>query len=203
MSQDRSSHLIIPQLIVGLGNPELKYDRTRHNIGFAVVDELAKSWRLSWQQNSRFHGLFAEGQGPHGSKIRLLKPLTYMNRSGQSIRAVLDWYKLAPESLLIIYDEMDLPVGRLRLRLSGSAGGHNGMKSIIAHLGQHNFPRLRIGIGKSSLEKEAIAHVLGRFSPDETPIIAAVFKLAVDAVEDSLREGVEKAMSLYNSCTVV
>jgi PTH1 family peptidyl-tRNA hydrolase len=121
-----------------------------------------------------------------------------MNRSGQSVRAVLDWYKLSPESLLVIYDDMDLPLGKLRLRLSGSAGGHNGMKSIIAHLGSQDFPRLRLGIGRSTQTDESISHVLGRFSPPETPIVEASLQLATEAIETSLKAGVEKAMSLYN-----
>jgi PTH1 family peptidyl-tRNA hydrolase len=112
------STLVIPQLIVGLGNPEPKYDKTRHNIGFDAVDALARTWQISWSENRRFQGLFGEGRGPRGDKVLLLKPLTYMNRSGQAIRAVTDWYKLSPESVLIVYDDMDLAVGRLRLRLS-------------------------------------------------------------------------------------
>ncbi|NEQ12197.1 MAG: aminoacyl-tRNA hydrolase, partial [Moorea sp. SIO4E2] len=147
---ETTGQIIIPQLIVGLGNPEPKYDKTRHNIGFEVVDAIARRLQISGNEHRRFQGWFGQGIGLKGNKLSLLKPLTYMNRSGQAIRAVTDWYKLKPESVLIIYDDMDLPVGRLRLRLSGSAGGHNGMKSAIAHLGTQNFPRLRIGIGKSS-----------------------------------------------------
>ncbi len=196
------SILVIPQLIVGLGNPEPKYDRTRHNIGFDAVDALARTWQVSWSENRRFQALFGEGRGPRGDKLLLLKPLTYMNRSGQAIRAALDWYKLPPESVLIIYDDMDLPVGRLRLRLSGSAGGHNGMKSAIAHLGTQNFPRLRIGIGKSGTDKDTVSHVLGKFSPQETQLMPEVLQLVVDAVELGLKQGIEKAMSLYNNRTV-
>lgn len=195
--------LVIPQLIVGLGNPGAKYDKTRHNIGFDLVDALAKRWGISFSDHRKFQGYFGEGFAYPGQKVRLLKPLTYMNRSGQSIRAVVDWYKLPPESVLVVYDEMDLPLGRLRMRLSGSAGGHNGMKSAIAHLGTQNFPRLRLGIGKPKTpetpEKKTISHVLGRFSDDEAPLVAEVLYLAVDAVELSLKQGVEKAMSLYNS----
>jgi peptidyl-tRNA hydrolase, PTH1 family len=197
-----SSILMIPQLIVGLGNPEPKYDRTRHNIGFDAVDALARTWQISWSENRRFQALLSEGRGFHGDKLLLLKPLTYMNRSGQAIRAATDWYKLPPESVLIIYDDMDLPVGRLRLRLSGSAGGHNGMKSAIAHLGTQNFPRLRIGIGKSSTDKNTVSHVLGKFSPSETQLMSEVLQLVVDAVELGLKQGMAKAMSLYNSRTV-
>jgi PTH1 family peptidyl-tRNA hydrolase len=202
MIPDKSTSLVIPSLIVGLGNPEDKYERTRHNIGFDAVDSLARGWQFSWQQNRRFQGMFAEGRGPQGSKVLLLKPLTYMNRSGQSVRAVMDWYKLSPESLLVIYDDMDLPLGRLRLRLGGSAGGHNGMKSIISHLGSQNFPRLRIGIGKSDRKTATISHVLGKFAPQEAQLVPQVLQLAVEAVEMSLKQGVQKAMSLYNNRTV-
>jgi PTH1 family peptidyl-tRNA hydrolase len=126
-----------------------------------------------------------------------------MNLSGQAIRAVTDWYKLPPESVLVIYDDMDLPLGKIRLRLSGSAGGHNGMKSAIAHLGTQNFPRLRIGIGKSKAEQDAVSHVLGRFSPDENQALSDVLQLVVEAVELSLKQGFEKSMSLYNSRSVM
>ncbi len=197
-----SSPSLTPQLIVGLGNPGAKYDRTRHNIGFDVVDALACAWRINLSENRKFQGIVGEGLGPKSTKIRLLKPTTFMNNSGQSIRAVLDWYKLAPTSVLIIYDEMDLPLGRLRLRQSGSAGGHNGMKSAIAHLGTQTFPRLRVGIGSAKAhhpDKDTIAHVLGHFSPAEAPIIRDAIQLAIDTVECSLQHGIEKAMSLYNN----
>jgi PTH1 family peptidyl-tRNA hydrolase len=191
-----------PRLIVGLGNPEAKYHQTRHNIGFEAVDTLAQSWHFSWQEHRRFHGWFAEGLVA-GQKIALLKPSTYMNRSGQAVRAVLDWYKLSPESLLVIYDDMDLPIGRLRLRLSGSAGGHNGMKSIISHIGGEHFPRLRLGIGKALDKTLTTSHVLGRFTPEERPLVEQSLQLAVEAVESSLRQSIEKTMSLYNSRTAV
>ena len=202
MSSESNSKLIIPELIVGLGNPEPKYDHTRHNIGFDAVDTLAKAWQMSWKENKRFQGLFCEGVSPYGTKIRLLKPLTYMNRSGQAVRAVTDWYKIQPNSVLVVYDDMDLPMGRLRIRLSGSAGGHNGMKSIISHLGSQKFPRLRIGIGKSDGKKQTISYVLGKFTKEETVVIEEVLYLSVKAVECSLQEGIEKAMSLYNSKVV-
>lgn len=149
--QSAQSQTVHPQLIVGLGNPEPKYDRTRHNIGFAVLDALAQRWQVAWSVNKRFNAHAAEGRAPQsagGGKVYLLKPLTYMNRSGQAMRAAIDWYKLSPHRLLAVYDDMDLPLGRLRLRLGGSAGGHNGMKSAIAHLGTPELPRLRLGIGK-------------------------------------------------------
>lgn len=192
-----------PQLIVGLGNPGAKYDRTRHNVGFMLVDELARSWQISLADHKKFQGLFGEGIGPHRDKIRLLKPQTYMNLSGQSIRAVVDWYKLSPESVLVVYDDMDLPLGRLRLRLSGSAGGHNGIKSTISHLGTQNFPRLRIGIGKPKTaapeDKDTVSHVLGQFSKAETEVLNEVLRLCQEAIALSLKQSTEKAMSLYNN----
>ncbi|MFB2935315.1 aminoacyl-tRNA hydrolase [Aerosakkonemataceae cyanobacterium BLCC-F154] len=201
-----SPALVIPQLIVGLGNPGSKYEQTRHNIGFMVVDALARRWQISLSENRKFQGLFGEGLAVATGKIRLLKPLTYMNLSGQSIRSVTDWYKLSPDSVLVIYDDMDLPLGKIRLRLSGSAGGHNGMKSTIAHLNTDKFPRLRVGIGKPPTaieDKDSISHVLGRFSSGETQLMSEVIQLVTDAVELSLRQGVEKAMSLYNNRQVV
>jgi PTH1 family peptidyl-tRNA hydrolase len=196
---------VIPQLVVGLGNPGAKYDRTRHNIGFEAIDALARTWQIGLAENRKFQGIFGEGLGSGGAKVRLLKPTTYMNNSGQAIRAVTDWYKLPSGSVLVIYDEMDLPVGKLRLRLSGSAGGHNGMKSAIAHLGTQTFPRLRIGIGSAKEthpDKDAVSHVLGRFSESEAQVMAEVLQLVVGAVEYSLKHGIEKAMSLYNNRNV-
>lgn len=199
----QTNSLIIPQLIVGLGNPEPKYDHTRHNIGFEFVDRLASDWGVSLQANKKFQGYWAEVRRG-GNKMGLLKPTTYMNLSGQSLRAVIDWYKMPPESVLVVYDDMDLPLGRLRLRLKGSAGGHNGIKSIISHLGTQDFPRLRIGIGKQKVQggEQTISHVLGKFAPSEKPILQEVLGLAEDALAMSLREGVEKAMSIYNARSV-
>lgn len=194
---------VVPQLIVGLGNPGQKYNRTRHNVGFDLVDRLARLWSISLAEQRKFQGVVGEGFAFPGRKVRLLKPLTYMNRSGQSIRAVVDFYKLPPTSVLVVYDDMDLPVGRLRMRLSGSAGGHNGMKSAIAHLGTQNFPRLRIGIGApkpaSPEQKDTVSHVLGRFSPNEQTLLAEIMRLSEGAIELSLKDGVSKAMSLYNN----
>lgn len=196
--------LIIPELIVGLGNPGLKYDRTRHNIGFAFVDQLAKHWHISLAAERRFQGEYGEGHDGQGQRVRLLKPHTYMNNSGQSIRAVIDWFKLPPASVLVIYDEMALPLGKLRLRLKGSAGGHNGMRSIISHLGTSEVPRLRIGIDSPSADqgKDSISFVLGRFAPQENQLLPAVLDLGVDAVEVALKQGIEQAMNLYNGRAV-
>ena len=198
-----STKLVIPELIVGLGNPEPRYDNTRHNIGFAAVDELAKVWQMPLKENKRFQGLYAEGMAMGGQKVRLLKPLTYMNRSGQAVRAVADWYKIRPSSVLVVYDDMDLPVGKLRMRLSGSAGGHNGMKSIIAHLGVKEFPRLRIGIGKSSGADQTVNHVLGKFAPGEIKAIEEILYVSVKAIELGLKEGIEESMNRYNGFSMI
>jgi peptidyl-tRNA hydrolase, PTH1 family len=202
----KQTALVIPQLIVGLGNPEPKYDQTRHNIGFAAIDALARAWQFSLTENRKFQGQFGEGLAPGGIKIRLLKPLTYMNRSGQSVQGVTSWYKLPPESVLVIYDDMDLPLGKTRLRLSGSAGGHNGMKSIISHLNSQNFPRLRIGIGKpkgavNDDNGDTVSHVLGKFSTTESKLMNLVLDFVVECTELTLKQGVEKAMNRCNSWT--
>jgi PTH1 family peptidyl-tRNA hydrolase len=205
LNRNSPQNLIVPQLIVGLGNPEPKYDQTRHNIGFAAVDAIARAWQIALAENRKFQGIFGEGS-MNAEKIRLLKPLTYMNNSGQAIRAVTDWYKLPPESVLAIYDDMDLPLGKIRLRLSGSAGGHNGMKSAIAHLGTQNFPRLRIGIGRpqgsAKEDTSTISYVLGRFSSTQTPLVAEVLQMVLEAVELSLKQGVAQAMNRYNNRTI-
>ena len=192
-----------PKLLVGLGNPGQKYERTRHNVGFEVLDNLAKGWSIQLTENKRFYGSVGETRSFSGDRLILIKPNTYMNRSGQSVRAVIDWYKLLPSDVLVIYDDMDLPVGRLRLRPSGSAGGHNGMKSIISHLGTQSFPRLRLGIsrannGDESTNRNVVGHVLGKFAPDERKVMDSAITLASDAVEFSLRKGIEQTMSLYN-----
>ncbi|NJM96732.1 MAG: aminoacyl-tRNA hydrolase [Phormidesmis sp. RL_2_1] len=194
--------LILPRLIVGLGNPGTKYDRTRHNIGFEVVDALAKSYPgVAMVANKRFQGEVGEFR-MGTERVVLLKPTTYMNNSGQAVRAVLDWYKLDSASVLVVYDDMDLPTGRLRIRLAGGAGGHNGMKSIISHLGTKEFPRLRLGIGSTDKgdgrDRAVVSHVLGRFAPEDRKIINAVIPMAVDAVDLSLRKGIERSMNLYN-----
>jgi PTH1 family peptidyl-tRNA hydrolase len=204
-------------LIVGLGNPGAEYERTRHNIGFMAIDRLATSCSISLGKEKRFYGIFGEGRSSSrlagGGKMRLLKPTTFMNLSGQSVRACADWFKCKPENILVIYDDMDLPLGKLRLRPSGSAGGHNGMKSIISHLGTQNFPRLRLGIGRGGRGQEegAIAtkanqnvtgHVLGGFSSSENKVVTELLALTESTVTSILADGFEKAMSLYNSRSI-
>jgi PTH1 family peptidyl-tRNA hydrolase len=185
------------QLIVGLGNPGPQYADTRHNCGFMVVDRLAERWRIPLALEKQFQGSYGEGFAL-GGKRRLLKPETYMNRSGEAVRAVLDWYKLDPASVLVVYDDMDLPLGRLRLRGSGSAGGHNGMKSVIEHLGSEAFPRLRLGVGKPKGHQDRVGHVLGSFEPAEQAVLDRVLRAAVAAVECCLQEGLKTAMNRFN-----
>ena len=195
-------------LIIGLGNPGAEYEHTRHNIGFMAIDRLAKSWDISLGKEKRFYGIFGEGRLSRkmltGSKVRLLKPTTYMNASGQSVRACADWFKCSPHNILVIYDDMDLPLGKLRLRPSGSAGGHNGIKSMISHLGTQDFPRLRLGIGRANKTGDGAVtnHVLGGFSGTENKVLPDILQLAEATVDSILNDGLEKAMSLYNSQSV-
>lgn len=189
-------------LIVGLGNPGKQYEGTRHNCGFDVVAELTRRWGIPLRDEKRFQGLYGEGPAP-GGKQRLLLPQTYMNRSGQSIRAALDWFKLDPAGILVIYDDMDLPLGKLRLRASGSAGGHNGIRSTIEHLGSQAFPRLRVGVGKPKLGSEAVVgHVLSGFSAAEQACATQVLRTAADCVEGILKQGLESAMNHYNALDI-
>jgi PTH1 family peptidyl-tRNA hydrolase len=190
------------QLLVGLGNPGDQYVGTRHNVGFMALERLAARQGSTFRQQSRLHGLTAEvGQG--SSRLRLLMPQTYMNDSGRSIRATLDWYGLDPAHMLILVDDMDLPLGRLRLRSSGGAGGHNGLRSTIAHLGGQDFPRLRIGIGAPALNpverrRRTVGHVLGRFSPAEQPVLDEVLDEVIDGIDRIQRLGFERAGNRLN-----
>lgn len=198
-------------LIVGLGNPGDKYDRTRHNIGFMVLDHLAKRWQLTLMPERKFKGNWAEKQW-QGHRLYLLKPSTFMNLSGEAVIALVKWYKLPPESVLVIYDDMDIPLGRIRIKPSGSAGGHNGMKSIITHLGTSNFPRLRVGIGAPKHPSKhpdqpkdpdrVVEHVLGNFNGTESKGLPDLLGLTEEAIATILTEGLDKAMSVYNSRAV-
>ena len=188
--------------MVGLGNPGPKYQGTRHNVGFMALEACAARAGVGFRHQAKLHGLLAEaGQG--SSRLRLLMPQTYMNDSGRSIRAALDWFSLAPDQLLVVVDDMDLPLGRLRLRQSGSAGGHNGLRSTISHLGTQDFPRLRIGIGapaENPAERRArtVGHVLGRFSPAEQPTLDAVLTEVESGFGLIQRLGVERAGNRLN-----
>jgi len=189
-------------LVVGLGNPGEKYAGTRHNVGFMALEQLAKRQSSSFKQQSKLHALLAEvGQG--AERLRLLMPQTYMNESGRSIRAALDWFGFEPAQMLILVDDMDLPLGRLRLRLSGGAGGHNGLRSTIAHLGGQDFPRLRIGIGAPALnpverKQRTVGHVLGRFAAAEQPVLDEVIDEVLSGLDLIQRLGFERAGNRLN-----
>ena len=190
------------QLLVGLGNPGDKYAGTRHNVGFMSLERLAAEAGGSFKQQNKLHGLLAE-VGVGAQRLRLLMPQTFMNDSGRSIRAALDWFGLDPVQMLVLVDDMDLPLGRLRLRTSGGAGGHNGLRSTIAHLGGQEFPRLRIGIGAPALnpverKQRTVGHVLGRFAAAEQPVLDEVLAEVLAGVDLIQRLGFERAGNRLN-----
>ncbi len=187
----------ISWLIVGLGNPGDKYEGTRHNVGFRVVDELARNSQFSIQR-LKFHALTGStvisDQG-----VLVLKPMTYMNLSGEAVAEAARFYQISPDHVLVVSDDVDLPPGKLRLRKGGSAGGHNGLKSIIQHLGSDQFPRLKVGVGgKPHPDYEMVQWVLGRFPKEDQPTIDAAVSRAADAAVCLLREGIDRAMSQFN-----
>ncbi|HMQ30542.1 MAG TPA: aminoacyl-tRNA hydrolase [Chloroflexaceae bacterium] len=184
-------------LIVGLGNPGAQYARTRHNIGFDALDALAGRHGLEFRAK-RANSLIAEG-GIAGQRVALVKPQTYMNLSGQAVSALHSWYKIDPaRELLVVYDDLDLPFGKLRFRERGSAGTHNGMRSIVGQLGGGEFPRLRVGIGQPPGRMDAAAYVLNRFTKEEEAERPFLIAGIADALELLLREGLVAAMNRYN-----
>lgn len=191
------------QLLVGLGNPGARYAGTRHNVGFMVLEQMAAAAGGTFRHQARLHGLMSEvGQGDQ--RLRLLMPQTFMNDSGRCVRAALDWYRLSPAQLLVIVDDMDLSLGRLRLRAEGSAGGHNGLRSLIQHLGSPCFARLRIGIGAPAdtpAERRArtVSHVLGPFTSAEQPVLRQVLDEVVAGVDLIRRLGIERAGNRLNA----
>lgn len=183
------------KLIVGLGNPGPKYDRTRHNVGFRVVDELARRWGQSLTQE-KFHAWFAKGR-LGDQEVALLKPTTFMNRSGQSVLAAGRFFQIELFDLLVISDDLALPVGRLRIRAKGSSGGQKGLQDIIERLGTSDFARLRLGIGAAV--GDPTDYVLTRFDPQEEELIDQTCRAAADAVECWVSQGTEAAMNRYNA----
>lgn len=181
------------RMIVGLGNPGLKYKDTRHNVGFMVLDLLAKQWGVSFKNDKRWKSELAT----HGGTL-LVKPQTFMNDSGTSVGGLAHFFKLPPERILVIYDEVAFPFARFKFQPKGSDGGHNGMKSILSHLGTKDVPRLRFGIG-SPRSGELIGHVLGSFSTEERTILQNGLDKAVEAVQFSLAQGIEAAANRYNA----
>lgn len=182
---------------MGLGNPGREYEDTRHNIGFMIVDALAAPLHASWTQERRWDCMLAKFASGW-----ILKPLTYMNGSGTAVAAVCKFFKIQPREVLAVYDDVDLPLGTLRFRMNGSAGGHNGVRSLIAHLGGEDWPRLKVGIAPAQAGRpdgsRMVGHVLGAFSAAEKPQAESAVKRAVEAIQCALKEGMAATMNLYN-----
>ncbi|WP_027625385.1 aminoacyl-tRNA hydrolase [Clostridium lundense] len=182
-------------LIVGLGNPGKEYEHTRHNIGFDAVDVISHKYNIDINR-VKFKGMYGEGN-IDGQKVILLKPLTYMNLSGESVREIVNFYKINSKNVIVIYDDVDLEIGRLRIRVKGSSGGHNGIKSIIYQLGTEEFVRLRLGVGKA--ERDMVSHVLGKFSKEDRDSIEKVLNSAAEATSTIIDQSPEVAMNKFNS----
>lgn len=198
-AESTSSGVSAPRLIVGLGNPGETYRDTRHNIGFMVLDEIAKRMGAAFREEKRWTGLVAKFTGGY-----LLKPLTFMNESGRSVQAVGHFYKASPAQTLVVYDDVDLPLGRLRFRTSGSAAGHNGIRSLISSLGSDEFPRLKVGIAAAAgrpAGERLVGHVLGKFRAEEQTELQIVIQRAADAVLSAVDRGLEAAMNVFNRQT--
>lgn len=184
------------KLIVGLGNPGKQYEHTRHNIGFDVIDALAEKWGTPLEQ-TKFKGMYATSHHP-GGKVILLKPLTYMNLSGECVRPIMDYFDINVEDVIVIYDDLDLDVGKLRLRQKGSAGGHNGIKSLIQHLGTQEFNRIRVGVSRPPAGMKVADYVLSKFSKDDQPVMEEAIMKSVEAIELSLTKKFLDVMNTYN-----
>ena len=184
------------KIVFGLGNPGRLYQKTRHNVGFMVVSRLARKMGL------KFDKKFCSSRVAEGEGVVLAKPYTYVNLSGKAAKALLQRFSLSPEELLVVCDDVALPLGRIRIRRKGSDGGHNGLRSIIKELGTENFPRLRVGIGREGI-KDLVGYVLGEFEREEMEILEKVLDVAVDAVECIIKEGIEEAMNKYNSLNIL
>ena len=181
------------RLVVGLGNPGTTYKDTRHNVGFMILDRLARAWGMEFKTDSKRKAELATKGG-----ILFIKPLTFMNDSGSCVGPIMRFFKFSPEQVLVVYDETAFPPGTFKFKMTGSDGGHNGIKSLISHLGSQNFPRLRFGIGPAR-PGGLTGHVLGKFSPDEREIVENGLDKATEAVQFSLSKGVELAANRYNA----
>lgn len=181
-------------LIVGLGNIGRQYEHTRHNVGFDIIDLISDRYNIPVNRE-KFKGMYGEGNISY-EKVILLKPSTYMNLSGESVREVVNFYKIPNENIIVIYDDISLDIGRLRIRTQGSAGGHNGIKNIIANLGTDVFPRVKVGVGQP--KDQLVSHVLGKFCVEDRKTIEETFKVSVDAVECVIKEGITEAMNKFN-----
>ena len=183
-------------IIAGLGNPGKEYENTRHNIGFDVIDRLAEEENIAVME-SKHKALIGKGYVA-GQKVILAKPQTFMNLSGESVRAAADFYKVDPEHIIIVYDDISLDVGQLRIRKKGSAGGHNGIKNIIAHLGTQEFPRIKVGVGDKPKKMDLADYVLSRFSKEDRAVMEDAFREAAGAVEMMIIQGADAAMNQFN-----
>ena len=182
-------------IIVGLGNPGKQYENTRHNMGFLAVDLLAEKYNIEVNK-VKFKALVGEGRIA-GQKVLLVKPQTYMNLSGEAVRQAMDFYKIDPEELIVIYDDIDIPTGTFRIRKKGSPGTHNGMRNIFQHIQTNDFPRIRVGIG-SGKKANLAGYVTGGISKSEQEILADVLKNSADAAACIIEKGIDKAMNEYN-----
>lgn len=183
------------KIIVGLGNPGNEYSKTRHNVGFMAVDELAQQLGIqSWKKKNG--ALIAEHRGKE--PIVLVKPQTFMNLSGTAVGELARWYKVAVEDIIVIFDDMDLPIGRLRLRMKGGSGGHKGIESLLTHLPKDTFARIRIGIDRPQTGWQVVDHVLSAFTAEEQPLLKEAISKAAEAVECVVEHGLDKAMNVYN-----
>lgn len=194
--QDRQRKSKLMKMIIGLGNPGKQYEMTRHNVGFHVIDELAKQMDAPAMQ-LKFNGAYTIIHRPEG-KVLLVKPLTYMNLSGECVAPLMDYYDIHPDEIVVIYDDLDLAPGKLRLRQKGSAGGHNGMKSLIVHLGTDTFNRIRIGVGRPTGGMKVSDYVLSSFSKEEQPLLDEMVKKSASACLDWLKSPFLDVMNHYN-----
>jgi PTH1 family peptidyl-tRNA hydrolase len=188
--------MLIMILIVGLGNPGSQYEKTRHNIGFRVIDKLSELHNIPLNQKK--HKAILGSGYIEGQKVILAQPQTYMNNSGESVREIADFFKIDPEDVLVVFDDISLAVGQLRLRKKGSAGGHNGIKSIISHLNSQDFPRVKVGVGEKPAGWDLADHVLAPFPKNEAEQVENAIKDAAAAVKMILTDSMESAMNVYN-----
>ena len=183
-------------VIVGLGNPEPEYSNTRHNMGFDTINKIAKKYNIEFSKTN-FKGIYGTGI-IEGEKVILLKPQTYMNLSGESIKEIIDFYKLNTDNLIIIYDDIDIGPGIIKLRKTGGPGTHNGMKSVIKEIGTEKFPRVRIGIGKPEHKGDLINYVIGKIPEEDKKILEKSIDVAKEAVIEIVKSGIDKAMNCFN-----
>lgn len=184
------------KIIVGLGNPTREYQGTRHNVGFSVIYNISDKYNIK-VDTKKHKALIGKGI-IEGEKVILAMPQTYMNLSGESVRELMDYYKCDTEDIIVIYDDISLDVGKLRIRGKGSAGGHNGIKNIISHLGTQEFPRIKVGVGEKPARMDLADYVLGHFSKDEQPVIRDSADRACEAIGLMIREGIDVAMNKFN-----